>query len=111
MLACLDEALFRFEVIVAVRHAQAARAEIRDDLRRIVQVLLANYEERHTDAEIMQLTDHVLHVGFRLDRAHLIEKRLYRLHAELVDLRFVHARRVEVAGKLFGAAGRPVLAR
>ncbi len=111
ILARFDEAFFRLQVVVAVRHAEAAGDDIGDDLGRIVQILLAENAERHADADIMQFSDHALHVGLGLDRAHFVEQRLHRLDAELVDLRLVHARGVEVARQLLRTARGPVLAR
>ena len=108
LLACLDEALFRLQVVVAVRHAESAREDVRDGPGRVVQVLESGDAERHVDADSVEGVDLFLDIGAGRDRTHGREHRLDRLDAERIDRAFVHAGSVEVAGQLLGAAGRPV---
>jgi hypothetical protein len=96
----------RLQVVVAVRHAQAALADVGDVLGRILVVLVDAEVEGHADADLAQVGQQGRQLGLVLQRGDLVQLSLQRGRAQLFQARLVHEAGVEVADALgVGALG------
>ncbi len=92
------------EIIIAVRHAQPIRADIGQNLCRVVRVLRAGQVKRVEHANIVQVGHHALQRGSIVGTVNLRQPGFERFETARIYARLVHTRAIVVADDLFRAA-------
>ncbi|MNM49066.1 hypothetical protein D3C81_600660 [compost metagenome] len=105
----LHARLLGFQVVVTVGHAQAALADIRGIFGRRARILANVDGVRRAHAILAQVGDQGRYTLFVAQRADAVQFAGQRLHAQRVQLGFIHVAGVQVANFLRFGASFPVL--